>query len=164
MLSHNNDIVAVTLYVTLTVIMTTITMIMINGNNNINYYYYYYYLIIANYYYYFMNFKKYWWSFVDRNILVMLQHSLSHPYLTHCNIAQESNYSSKFIPLLQIRIICIMFCLHPCARTKDFFISNGFLNNNNNNNYEIMNYQINKFLACLFIFNYEHCELAAFIL
>ena len=87
-------------------------------------------------------------SFVDRKILIMLYYSLIYPYLTYCNIAWASNYPSKLIPLLtlQKRIICIIFHPNPCAHTKDYFISNGFLNI----------YQINKFQTCLFIFNYEH--------
>ena len=74
----------------------------------------------------------------------MLYYSLIYPYLTYCNIAWASNYPSKFIPLLtlQKRIIRIMFRLLPRAHTKDYFISNGFLNI----------YQINKFQTCLFIF------------
>ena len=85
--------------------------------------------------------------FVDRQILVILYNSLFYLYLIYCNIAWASNYPSKLIPLLalQKRIIRIMF-RSPCAHTKDFFISKGFLNT----------YQINKFQICLFIFNYEH--------
>ena len=91
-------------------------------------------------------------SFVDGKILIMLYYSLIYPYLTYCNIAWASNYPSKFIPLLtlQKRIIRIMFRLHPRAHTKDYFISNGFLNI----------YQINKFQtffwAILFINSNQH--------
>ena len=87
-------------------------------------------------------------SFVDRKILIMLYYPLIYPYFTYCNIAWASNYPSKLIPLLtlQKRIIRIIFRLHPRAQTKDYFISNGFLNI----------YQINKFQTCLFIFTYEH--------